>query len=98
MFYQRAPEFHVREVAAPAPGFIHLAENHECFVNEQNNILTFQAHPELSNELAKKLLLEEDKVYNGNSSPEKLQKEVQKLDHPTDGAKLLGRVIEWIGE
>jgi GMP synthase-like glutamine amidotransferase len=98
MTFQRAPEFHVREVLIPAPGFAHLAENNECFVNDQNNILTFQAHPEISNELAKKLLLEEDKMYNGNCSADKLAKEVRKLDHPTDGMKLLSRAIQWISE
>ncbi|KAE8151436.1 putative copper/iron-regulated glutamine amidotransferase [Aspergillus avenaceus] len=94
----KAPEFHVREVATPAPGFIHLAENHECFVNEANSILTFQGHPELSKQLVKKMLLEEDKEYNGNLSPEQLEKEVRKLDQPMDGVKLLERVIQWVGE
>ncbi|KAB8230786.1 hypothetical protein ETB97_001734 [Aspergillus alliaceus] len=94
----RAPEFHVREVATPAPGFIHLAENNECFVNEANSVLTFQAHPEISNKLARKMLLEEDKEYNGNTSAEQLKREVQKLEQSTDGIKLLERVIQWLGE
>ncbi|KAJ6012421.1 copper/iron-regulated glutamine amidotransferase [Penicillium canescens] len=94
----RAPEFHVREVAKPASGFIHLASNHECFVNEANTVLSFQAHPEISNKLAQKMFLEDDKEYNGNSTAEQLEAEVQKLDQPTDGMKLLERVIQWLDE
>ncbi|KAK9489146.1 copper/iron-regulated glutamine amidotransferase [Lipomyces doorenjongii] len=59
--YYRLPEFHVREVVKHAPGFIHMAERHECFLNEDNTILSFQAHPELQNSLIKNLLLEEDR-------------------------------------
>ncbi|KAJ5156420.1 copper/iron-regulated glutamine amidotransferase [Penicillium capsulatum] len=94
-----APEFHVREVATPAPGFVHLAEHHECFINEANNILTFQAHPGISTTLAK-MLLEEDQEHSGNSSTEELEREreIQKLEQPTDGGKLLTRVIEWLKE
>lgn len=72
--------------------------NHECFVNEANTVLTFQAHPEISNALAKKMLLEEDPVYNGNWSAAVIEQEVQKLDHPTDGLKLLDRVMQWVKE
>lgn len=88
----------MREVAKPAPGFIHLATNHECFINEENTVLSFQAHPEMSNSLTKKMLLEEDKEYNGNSTAEQLEAEVQKLDRPTDGIELLKRVIQWLRE
>ncbi|KAL4765811.1 uncharacterized protein BDW70DRAFT_155464 [Aspergillus foveolatus] len=55
-----APEFHVREVYRPAPGFIPLAEKNEYFVNGANTVLSSQTHPELGSELAKKMLLEED--------------------------------------
>jgi GMP synthase-like glutamine amidotransferase len=95
---QRVPQFHVREVGQPAPEFIHLAENHECFVNPANTILTFQGHPEVHSTLAKKMLVEEDDVYNGNSSEEKIQEELLKLEQPTDGVVILQRVIEWAKE
>ncbi|KAL4820393.1 putative copper/iron-regulated glutamine amidotransferase [Aspergillus spinulosporus] len=94
----RAPEFHVREVYRPAAGFIPLAEKNECFVNEANTILSFQAHPEIGTELAKKMLLEEDDVYNGNTSAAALDHEVSKLAQGTDGLKLLERVIQWVEE
>ncbi|KZF19159.1 copper/iron-regulated glutamine amidotransferase [Xylona heveae TC161] len=94
----RAPEFHVREVSKPAPDFIALAENHECFVNKANTMLSFQAHPEVQNGLARKMLLEEDDVYNGNSSRERIEEEVQKLNGATDGPIILKRVIEWVRE
>lgn len=44
------------------------------------------------------MLLEDDDEYNGNSTEEKLEVEVQKLDQPTDGIKLLERVIQWLDE
>jgi len=94
----RVPEFHVREIQKPAPGFIPLAENRECFVNEANTVLSFQAHPELQKGLARKLLLEDDKVYNGNSSEEQLQEEVKKLEQPMDGIEILKRIIQWVRE
>ncbi|RAL17385.1 uncharacterized protein BO97DRAFT_447765 [Aspergillus homomorphus CBS 101889] len=92
------PEFHVREVAQPGMGFIHLAENHEMLVNQQNTVLSFQAHPEVQAELAKKMLLDEDDVYNGDLSQQELGAHLAKLDRPTDGLKVLKRVVEWARE
>ncbi|BAE65048.1 class I glutamine amidotransferase-like protein [Aspergillus flavus] len=94
----RLPEFHVREVAKPGLGFVHLAENHEMFVNQENTVLSFQAHPEVQAALAKKMLLEEDDVYNGNLSQQELEDHLKKLDQPTDGFEVLRRVIEWVEE
>ncbi|KAJ5085480.1 copper/iron-regulated glutamine amidotransferase [Penicillium argentinense] len=74
--------------------FILLAENHECFVNETNNVPTFQAHPKLSNDMAKKMLL----GGTTETSTEQLEKEFEKLDKPTDGVKLLERIIQWLKE
>ncbi|PLB49126.1 copper/iron-regulated glutamine amidotransferase [Aspergillus steynii IBT 23096] len=96
--YYTAPEFHIREAAKPAPGFIHLAENHECFLNATGTVLTFQAHPEVQSGLARKMLLEEDDVYNGNSTKEQLEEELRKLMQPTDGIRLMERVVQWIRE
>jgi hypothetical protein len=67
-------------------------------VNPANTILTFQGHPEVHSTLAKKMLVEEDDVYNGNSSEEKIQEELLKLEQPTDGVVILQRVIEWAKE
>ncbi|OJJ68321.1 hypothetical protein ASPBRDRAFT_659976 [Aspergillus brasiliensis CBS 101740] len=94
----RLPEFHVREVAQPGVGFVHLAENHEMFVNKENTVLSFQAHPEVQPELAKKMLLEEDDVYNGNLSERELEGQLARLEQPTDGFEVLRRVIEWARE
>ncbi|CAG8313045.1 unnamed protein product [Penicillium nalgiovense] len=89
----RAIELHSGEVYTQPPGFISLAENQECFINDANNILTFQAHPEISHELATKLILEEDKKHSRNSSAKELG-----IDRPTEGLKLLGRVLLWLSE
>ncbi|OQD89887.1 hypothetical protein PENANT_c002G09883 [Penicillium antarcticum] len=89
----RAIELHSDEVHTPPPSFISLADNGECFVNDANNVLTFQAHPEISHELARKLILEEDKKHNRNSSAEKLG-----INEPTEGLKLLERVLQWLAE
>ncbi|KAJ5399361.1 hypothetical protein N7465_009850 [Penicillium sp. CMV-2018d] len=89
----RIMELHGGEVDTPPPDFIALAENQECFVNNANNVLTFQAHPEISYELARKLMLEEDEKHSRNSSAEELG-----IDRPTEGLKLLGRVLQWLSE
>ncbi|RAL00785.1 class I glutamine amidotransferase-like protein [Aspergillus ibericus CBS 121593] len=94
----RLPEFHVREVAQPGEKFIHPAENHEMFVNQQNTVLTFQSHPEVQPVLAKKMLLEEDDVYNGNLSKDELDSHLKRLEQPTDGFEVLRRVVEWVRE
>lgn len=64
-------------------------------MNEANTILTFQAHPEIHNALAKKIFADEDDVYTGNSSKEQIAKEIEKLDKPMDGRLLLERIVEW---
>ncbi|PYI11011.1 copper/iron-regulated glutamine amidotransferase [Aspergillus sclerotiicarbonarius CBS 121057] len=94
----RLPEFHVREVARPGLGFVHLAENHEMFVNQEKTVLTFQSHPEVQPLLAKKMLLEEDDVYNGNLSQLELENQLKRLEQPTDGLEVLRRVVEWVKE
>ncbi|KAI9931718.1 hypothetical protein ASPWEDRAFT_25422 [Aspergillus wentii DTO 134E9] len=94
----RLPEFHVREVAEPGIDFVELAENHEMFINAANTILSFQAHPEVHPALARKMLLEEDDVYNGNLSQEQLDAQLNRLEQPTDGVEVLRRVVEWVRE
>ncbi|PWY95988.1 copper/iron-regulated glutamine amidotransferase [Aspergillus sclerotioniger CBS 115572] len=94
----KLPEFHVREVARPGSDFIPLAENHEMFVNQDNTVLTFQSHPEVQPALAKKMLLEEDDVYNGNLSKLELEDQLKRLEQPTDGFEVLRRVVEWVKE
>ncbi|CAG8384616.1 unnamed protein product [Penicillium salamii] len=91
--FYRVMAIHDSEVETPAPGFVSLAENQECFINDANTILTFQAHPEISHELSWKLLLEEDQKHNRAFSAEKWG-----LDHPNDGLKLLERVVQWAAE
>lgn len=68
------------------------------FVNQENTVLLFQAHPDIEAALAKKLLLEEGDVYNGNLSQQELEDHLKKLDHLTDGVKVLRRVIECVKE
>ncbi|KAJ5662490.1 copper/iron-regulated glutamine amidotransferase [Penicillium maclennaniae] len=86
---ERALEFHAFEAAKAASGFIHFAMNHKCFVNEENTILTFQAQHWRSIALARKMLLKEGPIYNGNSSAAAIEQEVRELNHPTDGFNLL---------
>lgn len=67
-------------------------------MNEANTILSFQAHPEIDNALAKKMFRDEDDVYTSNSSREQIEKEIEKLEQPMDGALLLERIIQWVKE
>lgn len=68
------------------------------FLNHENTVLTFQSHPEVQPVLAKKMLLEEDDVYNGNLSKVELENHLKRLDQPTDGFEVLRRVVEWVKE
>lgn len=67
-------------------------------MNEANTVLSFQGHPEIHSALARKMLLEEDDVYNGNSSEQQIQEELLKLEQPTDGTAILKRIVEWVEE
>ena len=67
-------------------------------MNEANTVLSFQGHPEINSALARKMLLEEDDVYTGNSSEQQIQEELLKLEEPTDGTVILRRIVEWVDE
>ncbi|KAL5042228.1 hypothetical protein BDW71DRAFT_211358 [Aspergillus fruticulosus] len=56
------------------------------------------AHPEIQSDLARKMLLDEDDTYNGNSTKEQLDEQVRRLAQPTDGIELMKRVIQWVRE
>ncbi|GLA80693.1 hypothetical protein AtubIFM56815_001524 [Aspergillus tubingensis] len=76
---------------------VKLTEAGMKFFSTRSGVKTY-AHPEVQTELAKKMLLEEDDVYNGNLSDRELQDQLAKLERPTDGFEVLRRVIEWVRE
>jgi GMP synthase-like glutamine amidotransferase len=58
-------EFHRREITVPAKGFTKLAFGNKAFLSHRNTILTFQGHPELDADSAKKLLAQNPAYMKG---------------------------------
>lgn len=92
----RLHEFHAREVKTAAKRFIALAGGNQVFVNEANTILTFQGHPELNAELARKFV-ENTPVYMGVAEGRK-QDLIDKAGVEHDGVKVWARILEWARE
>lgn len=93
-----ASQFHVREVARPAEGFIALAENNECFVSTSNTMLSFQAHPEIGAGFSREILLDDDDTYTKGRGREDIEELIERTGDPQDGLDLLRRVLKWIEE
>jgi glucosinolate gamma-glutamyl hydrolase len=85
------------EISTPALGFLSLAENDQICLSENNAILTFQGHPEMSPELAK-LLMESESMYTKDLSKEEVRKLVQGAEGEHDGMKVWERVLKWVLE
>lgn len=67
-------------------------------MNKANTVISIQAHPEIQTDLAKKMLLEEDDVYNGRYSQDWLKAEAKRSEQLIDGINVLRRVVEWVKE
>ncbi|PMD41669.1 class I glutamine amidotransferase-like protein [Hyaloscypha variabilis F] len=90
-------ELHRKEIATPAPGFMALAENNQVCLSEGGKILTFQGHPEMSVELAKKLM-ESESLYTKWLSGEELGALREGAGGVHDGLAIWRRVLEWVRE
>ncbi|KAK8226712.1 class I glutamine amidotransferase-like protein [Phyllosticta capitalensis] len=90
-------EFHKRQIASLAPGFVPLAEQNQCTVSNDNSILTFQGHPEMSAKLAQSFLANA-KSYTKDMSEDDLKETAKRMEREHDGAAILQRVLRWVGE
>jgi len=88
-------EFHKREVTVPAPGFKLLAENGQVFVSEGNTILTFQGHPEMSESLAKALLMKKS-AYTENLDEGHMQALLRKAEKEHHGLDIWKDIVRWV--
>lgn len=87
-------EFHGREIQTPAKGFIALAEQNQAFVNEADTILTFQGHPEIGTEFAKKILDNKPGyISTNNHSANEL---IEKIGKKSDGMAIWKRILFWV--
>jgi GMP synthase-like glutamine amidotransferase len=93
-----ASQFHVREIAKPASGFIALAEDNECFISESNMVLSFQAHPEIDGVFAKEVLVDDDKTYIERYTSKEIEELIRTCEDPQDGLAILERVVQWVVE
>lgn len=86
-------QFHEREVKTPGRGFVALAENNQCLVNEANTVLTFQGHPEMDQSLSRQLL-EVSSRYVGADEKEKDALE-RRIVGEHDGNEIWDTIVGW---
>jgi len=91
----RLHELHRQEIAVPAPRFVALAENNQICLSENARILTFQGHPEMSVELAKRLM-ESESLYTKGLSVEELEDLREGTSGMHDGLSVWRRILEWV--
>jgi len=89
-------EYHRREVKTPAKGFTALAAGNQSFLNDANTIMTFQGHPEMTENVGK-TMLQDTPSYMELPAME-LYEISEKMELPHDGMKLWKRILEWVGE
>ncbi|EOD49514.1 putative copper iron-regulated glutamine amidotransferase protein [Neofusicoccum parvum UCRNP2] len=90
-------EFHRRELAESAPGFVPLAEHNQIFKSPDNRILTFQGHPEMSAKLAQAILAEAP-AYTKSFSAEQLSAISERMEMGQDGVAIFERILRWVDE
>lgn len=90
-------EFHRRELAENAAGFVPLAENRQIFKSRDNRILTFQGHPEMSAKLAQAALANAP-AYTQAFSAEQLSAISKRMERDQDGVAIFERVLRWVDE
>lgn len=95
----RLQQHHRREVSKPAPGFITLAEGNQCFLSEDNMILSFQGHPEKDAETAKLRMHDSLRWFGFDAVDEKAWAKLQQLmDLEHDGEMVWRRILAWVEE
>ncbi|KAK7538553.1 putative copper/iron-regulated glutamine amidotransferase [Phyllosticta citribraziliensis] len=90
-------EFHKRQIVDPAPGFVPLAKQNQCFVSNDNSILTFQGHPEMSAKLAQSLLANAS-TYTQTMREDEQRDIARRMEKEHDGQAILERVVRWVYE
>ncbi|OJD34814.1 gmp synthase [Diplodia corticola] len=90
-------EFHRRELAENAAGFVPLAANRQIFKSPDNRILTFQGHPEMNAKLAQAALADAP-AYTQMFSAEQLSEISKKMEREQDGVAIFERVLRWVDE
>ncbi|KAI0480496.1 class I glutamine amidotransferase-like protein [Xylariaceae sp. FL0804] len=95
----RLQQHHRREVGVAAPGFYHLAQGNQCFLNTDNTILTFQGHPEKDSTTARLRMHDSLRWYGFDSLDEKAWTRLGRLmDMEHDGEMVWRRILQWVRE
>lgn len=92
---QKLYKFHKRSVTTPPADFMPLAARHEILLSEDKQILTFQAHPEMTLSIATDLVMNGDQSYLKEKNGDDLDELVQKLDGLQDGVEMWKRIMMW---
>lgn len=90
-------EFHARAVTILPNGFEELAKDGQILLSDTNKVLTFQGHPEMSEELAVSLL-EKDSDYVEGMSLKRRKEVVESARKRHDGFAIWERIVKWIHE
>ncbi|PCG90319.1 Glutamine amidotransferase type 1 [Penicillium occitanis (nom. inval.)] len=96
----RIHEFHQRYITSPPSGFKELAENCQILLSDDDRIITFQGHPEMSAALMEELLLSPTSKESGYTSAinsEEAKSALLKranLDH--DGIAIFKSIVDWV--
>lgn len=93
--FQRLHKFHARFVTKPVPGFKYLAPDQEISLSESNRILTMQAHPEMTGQIARDIIAVRDPSYFPDPTPEGMTKLCKDLDAEHDGREVFARALTW---
>lgn len=89
-------KYHVRYVSDLAPGFRPLAKENEITISSRK-ILTFQGHPEMTNEISRLLVEGDDGTYKQRRDIQSLPDGALMLDVSTlhDGSKAWKDILRW---
>lgn len=94
--FLRIHEYHRREVGTPPNGFTSLAGGNQIFLNDANTIMTFQGHPEMTENIAN-MMFEKIPAYMGVREEER-GAIVEKMSLAHDGMMIWKRILEWVKE
>jgi GMP synthase-like glutamine amidotransferase len=89
-------KYHVRYVSDLAPGLRPLAKENEITISSRK-ILTFQGHPEMTNEISRLLVEGDDGTYKQRKDIQSLPDGALMLDVSTlhDGIKAWKDILRW---
>lgn len=97
-------EFHQRYISTIPSGFTELAKNCQILLSDDNRILTFQGHPEMTSEMMSLLLLSPTSKESGyvnfeqDSDGSLRGKLMDRAAADHDGLDIMQSVVRWVSD